>query len=304
MTTRSRVRRRLTGPRQLQVVLRTGDAIAMFIGFAVPLMLVAAYGPRTAPIALLESAVLTAIGLWAMRLHGLWSVPVIAVRSVEVSQIFRALATLSALALVLDRKSPTDLRVGNLVRRRERSASSSLSLWRSVYRAFLNAERRRGRYTSRVAVVGTGRQANELSRLFVVHPELGMRVTTVIGARAGSRGDRASAHLWQGDVRRGPRRSSAGLDVDVVVLCSAELDRWHAQRSVSAIARPAAARSTSIPACPASTSGGCTPPRSATSRCSRCRAPSLSGLQAGIKRAFDIAVAGPGRRADAATRWR
>ena len=49
----------------------------------------------------------------------------------------------------------------------------ALVLWRAAYRAFLNAERRRGRFTSRVVVVGTGRQANDLTQLFLVHPELG-----------------------------------------------------------------------------------------------------------------------------------
>ena len=168
---------------------------------------------------------LTAVGLWSMRFHGLWTAQVMSVRSIEVSRIFRAIVTVSALALVLDRKSSTiDSRRQSRRRRRRRTRRVD-RCGAPSYRAFLNAERRRGRYTSRVAFVGTGRQANELSRLFVVHPELGMRVTAVIGARqeamASGMGD-----LWRGTLRRGAHGAGNRSDVDVVVLCSAELDRW------------------------------------------------------------------------------
>ena len=50
-----------------------------------------------------------------MRFHGLWTTQVMSVRSIEISRIVRALVTLSALALVLERKAPTNLRVVNLV---------------------------------------------------------------------------------------------------------------------------------------------------------------------------------------------
>ncbi len=199
-----------------------GDAIAIFVGFAVPLLIVAAYGPQGPRQAIVEAAVLVAVGLWSMRLYGLWSAQVITVRSIEMSRLFRAVLTLSAITLVIDRKAPTNLRVINLV-----FAASvllvTLVLWRSVHRAYLNAERRRGRYTMRVAVVGTGRHANDLSQLFLVHPELGMRVMTVIGAQheAAACG---MAELWKGTYDQASD-VLASDDVDVVVLCSNELDR-------------------------------------------------------------------------------
>jgi exopolysaccharide biosynthesis polyprenyl glycosylphosphotransferase len=202
--------------------LRVGDAIAIFVGFAVPLLIVAANGPQNPRQAIIEASVLVAVGLWSMRLHGLWSAQVITVRSIELSRLFRAVVTLSALSLVIDRKAPTDLRVINLV-----FAGSVvlvvLVLWRSIHRAYLNAERRRGRYTMRVAVVGTGRHANELSQLFLVHPELGMRVVTVIGAQHEAAAS-GMADLWKGTYDQASE-VLASAEVDVVVLCSTELDR-------------------------------------------------------------------------------
>jgi exopolysaccharide biosynthesis polyprenyl glycosylphosphotransferase len=262
--------------------------VAIFVGFAVPLLIVATHGPRDALTALFEAAVITAVGLWSMRIQGLWSVQVLSVRAIEVSRIFRALVTLSALVLVLERKSPTNLRVANLV-----VASTVglivLLLWRSVYRAVLNAERRRGRYTSRVAVVGTGRQANALSRLFVVHPELGMRVTTVIGAQQEAAASDVG-HLWSGDYDQA-QDVLAEADVDVVVLCSAELDRW----LLNELSADARARGRKLYVDPGlsgidfkrvhTTAIGYQPLLEMS-------APSLNRLQAGLKRAFDIVVSG------------
>lgn len=270
------------------LAIRAGDAIAIFIGFAVPLLLIAEQGPRNSSSAIFESAVLTVVGLWATRFHGLWTSQVLSVRSIEVSRSFRAIATVSAVALVLDRKSPTNLRVSNLV------IAGTIGfivfvLWRSIFRAYLNAERRRGRYTSRVAVVGTGRQANDLSRLFLVHPELGMRVTAVIG---GEREAKASAmgHLWRGTYEHA-REVLGRTNVDVVVLCTAELDRW----LVNDLSAEARARGRTIFVDPGlsgidfkrvhTTSLGYQPLLEMS-------APSLSGLQAGVKRAFDVTVAG------------
>ena len=126
---------RSSQPRQpLRIARRAGDAIAIFVGFVVPLLIVASYGPQSARQAILEAAVLVAVGLWSMRLHGLWSAEIITVRSIELSRLFRAVVTLSALSLVIDRKVPTNLRVVNLLLAGS-VALVALVLWRSVYRA-------------------------------------------------------------------------------------------------------------------------------------------------------------------------
>jgi exopolysaccharide biosynthesis polyprenyl glycosylphosphotransferase len=274
--------------RRLQTVLHIGDGIALFIGFAVPLLLVAEKGPPSAVAAMAEAAAVVAVGLWSMRFHGLWTTQVMSVRSIEISRIVRALVTLSALALVLERKAPTNLRVVNLVF----AASIGLVvlvLWRAAYRAFLNAERRRGRFTSRVVVVGTGRQANELTRLFLVHPELGMRVTAVIGAKQEAAAS-GMADLWRGTYDQS-REVLSSLDIDVVVLCSAELDRW-LLNDLSAEARALGRTLYVDPGLSgidfrrvSTTAIGYQPLLEMSSA-------ALSGLQAGVKRAFDILVAG------------
>lgn len=272
--------------RKLQRVLRTGDGIAVFIGFAVPLLLIAELGPPSSRVALAEAAILTAVGMWAMQLNGLWSTQVMSVRSIEVSRIFRAIATLSAAALLLDRKSVTNLRVINLIEAGT-IAIVVIVLWRSVFHVYLNAERRRGRYTSRVAVVGTGRHANDLSKLFLVHPELGMRVTTVIGAEREAKASNMG-HLWKGNYDDA-RVVLSEIDVDVVVLCTAELDRW----LVNDLSGAARARGRTIYIDPGlsgidfkrvhTTAIGYQPLLEMSGA-------SLSGLQQAVKRAFDIVV--------------
>ena len=266
--------------------LRIGDAIALFIGFAVPLLLVAERGPSSPETAIFEAAVLVAVGVWATRFHGLWSTQVMAVRSIELSRIFRVLVTIGALALVFDRQVWTNLRVVNIV---FAGAVGGVVLvgWRAAYRAYVHAERRRGRFTLRVAVVGTGRQANELTKLFVVHPELGMRVSAVIGVEQEAE-DSGMAQLWRGGYHEA-RQILEALDVDVVALCTSELDRWLI-RDLSAEAR---ARGRTIYVDPGlsgidfrrvrTTSVGYQPLLEMS-------APSLSGLQAAVKRGFDIVM--------------
>jgi exopolysaccharide biosynthesis polyprenyl glycosylphosphotransferase len=268
--------------------LRCGDAVALFVGFAVPLLLIAEVGPTRDHVAIGEALIATAVGLWSLGLNGLWTPQVTSVRSIEVSRVFRALIILSAAVLVLDRKTPTSIRVANLV------VAAALGIvvllvWRSIYRGFLNAERRRGRFTSRVAVVGTGRQANDLSRLFLVHPELGMRVTMVIGERREAAAS-GMGNLWKGGYDEA-RTALAANDVDVVVLCTSEIDRWMLNDLVAdarAMGRTLfvdpglsgvdlrRVHTTSLGYQPLLEMSGAT----------------LSGLQASIKRAFDVLVSG------------
>ena len=97
---------------------------------------------------------------------------------------------------MLDRKSDTVIRVHNLV------VACLVGLvvlvvWRSAFRLFLNAERRRGRNLSKVVVVGTGRPAHQLHRLFNVHPELGFRIEALVGSRREA-AQFGMGHLWRG----------------------------------------------------------------------------------------------------------
>ncbi len=211
-----------SGAARLLWALRIGDAIMMFVGFAVPLLVGALIPPSTWYQALGEAAVVTASGVWAMRMQGLWTSQVMAVRSIELSRIGRALVMVSLLALILDRKSPTGIRVSDVIVA-FLIGFSVIVLWRAAYRTFLAAERRRGRHNSRVIVVGTGRQARELGKLFDTHRELGLRVVAVVGSKV----DAAVAgmgHLWVGTTND----AQAVLDrteAEMVILCASELDR-------------------------------------------------------------------------------
>lgn len=279
--------RRRRESRQLQHVLRAGDGVAVFVGFAVPLLLVAAYGPPGPIEALAQAAMLVIVGMWSIRFHGLWSPQVTSVRSIELSKLFRAVITVSALALVLDRKASTDLRMINVVVAGV-TGLIALLLWRSAFRAYLNAERRRGRFLSRVAVVGTGRHAAELARLFIVHPELGMRLTTVVGAKQEAMAAGMARH-WKGEYDEALAVLSSH-HVDVVVLCSSELDRWQLNELSAASRQLGRAlyvdpglsgidfkrvHTTSIGYHPMLEMSGAT----------------LSGLQTVVKRVFDVVVA-------------
>jgi exopolysaccharide biosynthesis polyprenyl glycosylphosphotransferase len=265
-----------------------GDAVALFIGFAVPLLVIAEISPTRDHVALIEAAVVTAVGMWSMRLHGLWSPHVTSVRSVEFTRVLRALATLSVACLVLDRKSDTMIRVNNLV------VASLLGLmvivlWRSAFRMFLNAERRRGRNVSKVVIVGTGRPAHGLRQLFSIHPELGYRVEAVVGSR------REALHFGMGHLWRGSYEDALQVvrstQAQVVMLCSAKLDN----SAITDLLREARESGRSLyldPGVPGvdfkrmhATAIGHQPVLEMTSV-------ALTEVQAAIKRAFDVLFAG------------
>ena len=93
--------------------------------------------------------------------------------------------------------------------------------WRSFYRAWLAYNRRRDRFTQRLVIVGTDRRAIELTKLFAIHPEAGMRLRGVIGSRAEAAAA-GSADLWLGDYRDADDVLAA-TPADVVVVCSSDI---------------------------------------------------------------------------------
>ena len=203
-------------------VLMTGDGIALFVGFAVPLIVLAERGAGSFGGTLLSVAIVTAVGVWAVRFQDLWLDRVAAVRSIEASKIFRALAIACGIALVLDRKSHVNLRVPGVL------AAAVIGwvvfvLWRSAYRAFVTAERKRGRMLKHVIIVGANRRAAEVYRLIHVHSELGMRVVALVG-------DRHEAtriglgHVWKAEYDEASA-VLAGLDAEVVIMCSGDIDQ-------------------------------------------------------------------------------
>lgn len=198
-----------------------GDALCIFVAFVLPVLAWTDERPRNAFFAVIELSTITALGLWSIRVQRLWTERVSAVRLVEVSKITRALVLLSFACLVLDRRATMEIRIIDLIPASV-LAWGALVMWRSAYRSYIGAERRHGRKLSRVVIVGTERRALDLNRLFEVHPELGMRVTTIVGdydaATIGGVG-----HLWAGSyLDAGVILSS--VEADAVVICSDDLD--------------------------------------------------------------------------------
>ncbi|CAN5681616.1 sugar transferase [soil metagenome] len=198
-----------------------GDALCIFVAFVLPVLMWTAIPSRNWYFAIIELSAMTVLGLWSMRVQGLWTERVTAVRLVEVSKITRALVLASLACLVLDRKATMLIRIHDLIPACV-LAWVALVMWRSAYRSYMGSERRHGRKLNRVVIVGTERRALDLHRLFEVHPELGMRVTTIVGSQeAAEQG--GVGHLWAGSyLDAGVILSS--VEVDAVVICSDDLD--------------------------------------------------------------------------------
>lgn len=205
----------------IRAALMAGDAIAVFVGFAVPLLAWAEVRPASFWYGLFCAAVVTVIGTYAMRFQGLWLDRVNAVRAIEISRIAKALAVASVIALVLDRKS-------DVVLRAPRVALAALVgwlvivMWRAAYHAFVAAQRRQGRLLRRVILIGTDRRAEELHRVLDVHKDLGMRVVAVFGDRAEAEAAEMG-HLWRADYLDAGA-SIGAIEAEAVILCSSDVD--------------------------------------------------------------------------------
>ena len=269
-------------------VLVIGDAIALWIGFAIPLLLVANRQPDSVWYGLLCAATITAAGLYAVRLQGLWLDRVTSVRAIEVSKVGRALVMLSVAVLVLDRKSAVDVRIPR-VAIAIAIGWAVFVLWRSAYRAYLAAERRQGRLQTRVILIGTERRAVDLYELLSIHTELGMRVNAVIGNR------REAEAAGLGDLWRGEYIDAgvvvAGIEAEAVMMCSADIDPILA----SELTRSEHRRHRAVYVDPG-LSGFDIRRFQATHIAHKplleVESTSLAGVQHAVKRLFDIAVSG------------
>jgi exopolysaccharide biosynthesis polyprenyl glycosylphosphotransferase len=205
----------------LKRILVAGDAIALFSGFGVPVVALAGRQADSFWYGLIAAVVIATIGLWAVHFQGLWLDRVLSVRAIEVSRVGRALVMVAIAALVLDRKSPIELRahrvaIGIAI------GWGVFVLWRSAYRAVLAAERRHGRLLTRVILIGTERRAAALFELLGIHSDLGMRVVAVVGDRreADSAG---MGNLWRAEYLDAGAVVGA-IEADAVILCSADID--------------------------------------------------------------------------------
>ena len=210
---------RSTDQQRLQWYLRAGDLAAILLGFLVMAFASGYYrlGPDRLGFML---ATATCCGLWALRFEGLWNERILAMRTIEISRLTRATAILTVGMLVVDRLSRAWIHVESLAVAVVLTWLFLLA-WRSFYRAWLSSSRRRGRYTQRLVIVGTDRRAVELTKLFSIHPEAGMRVRGVIGSR-GEATAAGLADLWLGDYRDADDVLAA-TPADVVIICSSDI---------------------------------------------------------------------------------
>jgi len=183
---------------RLKAWLVIADATAIFLGTAVALLLRGYPGRQ----GYLQSAAVVGFalvaGLWAVRSQGLLLARVSVIRVVEFTRAVRATVILAALMLVFDRVFTIDLYV------REAALIGVLSfvfivINRSVYRAWLATQRRRGRYIRKIVMVGTDAEAARIIELFETHGEAGFEVVGVIGNQ-GEAYSRGLGLLWLGDI--------------------------------------------------------------------------------------------------------
>ena len=197
-----------------------GDLVCVLVAFALPLVLFAQHPPNSEWFGAIEVAAYTLAGGLALRYHGMWSERVSSVRMIELSRVPQVFITMAILAIVIDRKATSTIRGWQLAAVAA-AAAIAFVLWRSAYRMVVTAERKRGRMQRRVIVVGSVSRAEELSRLFEVHPELGMEVVAFIGDEQGAE-LKGLGDVWVGSLEDS-QLLLATTPADIVVVCSGGL---------------------------------------------------------------------------------
>jgi exopolysaccharide biosynthesis polyprenyl glycosylphosphotransferase len=272
--------------RRLDVVLRAGDGVAIVLGFLV-MALSTGYHHLGVDRLAFTLVGATAIGLWAIRFEDLWNERVTAMRTIEISRLSRAAAILGVGMLVIDRLSRAYVHVEQAIAGVVISWLLLLG-WRSFYRAWLAHNRRKDRYTRRLIILGTDRRAVDLARLFTIHPEAGMRVRGVIGsqaeAEAAGLGDR-----WLGDYRDADDVLAA-TPAEAVIVCTSDISPL----LLNSLLRDEQGRGRQLFLHPGLS--GIDARRVKASPIAHepllyVEAPSLSRMQRGVKRAFDVALA-------------
>jgi len=205
-----------TDARRAAALLRVGDAVATVTAFAAVVLGTGRRDHASLALVLLAGA----IGQWALWSTELWTARVTANRWIELSKLARAAGISGAGVLVVDRLG----RLGTSTKRIVVACVAAWVLtlvWRSVHRSWLAHRRREGRSVRRTIVIGTDARAVELIRLFAIHPEVGVRVTGVIGRR--HEAQRAGlAELWLGEQRDAARVLSV-TQSETIMVCSSDV---------------------------------------------------------------------------------
>jgi exopolysaccharide biosynthesis polyprenyl glycosylphosphotransferase len=131
----------------------------------------------------LIAAGLSCLLMGILALSKLYVERVRAVRAVEIAGLARASLVCTAAAAVLPRVANVEMSVA-LAAVGGLTAFLLLTVSRGAYGTWLRSCRARGRYCQPVCIVGVGQEAAAMVELFEGQPEIGFRVTAVIGDRS------------------------------------------------------------------------------------------------------------------------
>src|SRR5215210_1771149 len=206
------------GLRRLLVGL---DLLALTLAWALTLVVpgVGAGADRSDLTSLGAAAAAVALGVWLLASQRLYWARVCSVRTVEIGRLAKVAVLLGALvgassALVSVDVRAAEAAVGGVL------TMVFLLMFRSGYRGWLRDRRREGRFCRPVVLVGLNDEALDMQRLIDSHPELGFRVSAVLGDP--DEADRLGlTPLWAGTVGDAVAVSRARGTTGAVVVASA-----------------------------------------------------------------------------------
>jgi len=171
------------GPPRLRRLLVGLDTAAAAVGWTAASLLTGGLrfqGPAKAAVEAGVLALLTLGTVLALASQRLYLARICTVRAVEIARLWRASIITSVGALLLPRLFPVVLESETALAGLGLTFVLLLSI-RGIYRHWLAAGRRNGRFLRQVVVVGTNDEGANLCRLIRDHPEVGCRLAGVVG---------------------------------------------------------------------------------------------------------------------------
>ena len=162
----------------LRAILIGLDGVTAWLTWLVVLVVVLKNSPLDVTVVIaLVTALVTSVFAWSQRLY---QARVSAVRSHEIVRVFRVALVSGLIALGIGKLyggivTPVAAEIGAA------ALVLTLSGVRTVYNEWLRLARLRGTFARAVCVIGSDDEAEDLVRLLRDHPELGYRVSAVVG---------------------------------------------------------------------------------------------------------------------------
>jgi exopolysaccharide biosynthesis polyprenyl glycosylphosphotransferase len=191
---------------RLRSLLFTVDATTATVGFASTLALPTLLGGGASVArTVLVTVVAVTVAMLGIASQGLYRSRTCGVRAVETVRLGRASAVAAVAGFVVANLVDVPVGIGAVI------ASGALTWFmltaaRGIYAAWLRRCRMQGRFCRPVVVVGTGDEGYELFKLVEQHPELGLRVTGVVGPRV-------ALAQWDGEIEWLGEIADAGVAV-------------------------------------------------------------------------------------------